>query len=305
MLARPRDARGGVRRGDRGVRRGRAAELRAPPAAHARRPRPAAVRRLAASTPVVYAIFDLLYLDGHSLMELPYQERRERLDALGLGGPAWRVPAAHRGEGAALLEATRAQGLEGVVAKRLDSRYEPGRRTGAWIKVKNDAAPGARDRRLAAGRGPARRADRRAAHGLLTRTAGCATRGAWAPASPRSTLNELARRLGPLRRDGQPVRRRRRSSRASAVFVEPGLVAEIEFREWTTEGVMRAPSFKGLREDKAAVEVVREDRRRRTTARRGARGDAAGAAPRRPRRCSTRSSASRRGRWRSSPTAAS
>ena len=98
---------------------------------------PAAVRRLAASTPVVYAIFDLLYLDGHSLMSLPYHERRARLEALGLGGPAWRVPTAHPGDGARLLEATRAQGLEGIVAKRLDSSYEPGRRTGAWVKVKH------------------------------------------------------------------------------------------------------------------------------------------------------------------------
>ena len=96
-----------------------------------------AVRRLAATVPVVYAIFDLLYLDGHSLIELPYSERRERLEGLGLGGPAWRVPAAQRGTGARLLDATREQGLEGVIAKRLDSRYEPGRRSGAWLKIKN------------------------------------------------------------------------------------------------------------------------------------------------------------------------
>src|SRR5437588_11905708 len=89
-----------------------------------------AVRRLSASTPVVYAIFDLLYLDGHSLMGLPYAERRSRLEQLDLGGPAWRIPANHPGQGSRLLEATRAQGLEGIVAKRLDSRYEPGRRRG-------------------------------------------------------------------------------------------------------------------------------------------------------------------------------
>ena len=100
-------------------------------------PSPSAVRRLAASMPVVYAIFDLLYLDGRSLMELPYRERRARLEALELSGPAWRVPAAHPGEGKLLLEATGAQGLEGVVAKRLDSRYEPGRRTGNWLKIKH------------------------------------------------------------------------------------------------------------------------------------------------------------------------
>ncbi|HYZ81102.1 MAG TPA: DNA polymerase ligase N-terminal domain-containing protein, partial [Solirubrobacteraceae bacterium] len=67
---------------------------------------PSAVRRLSSSMPVVYAIFDLLYLDGHSLMGLPYEERRARLDELGLGGPGWRVPANHPGRGRALLEAT-------------------------------------------------------------------------------------------------------------------------------------------------------------------------------------------------------
>ena len=98
---------------------------------------PSAVRRLAQSTPVVYAIFDLLFLDGENLMGRPYSERREALEALELTGPAWRVPAAHPGQGRALLQATGAQGLEGVMAKRLDSRYEPGRRTGAWIKIKH------------------------------------------------------------------------------------------------------------------------------------------------------------------------
>ena len=98
---------------------------------------PSAVRRLAQSTPVVYAIFDLLFLDGESLMGRPYEQRREALESLELTGPAWRVPAAHRGQGRALLEATAAQGLEGVMAKRLDSRYEPGRRTGAWVKIKH------------------------------------------------------------------------------------------------------------------------------------------------------------------------
>src|SRR5437588_6976213 len=96
-----------------------------------------ALRRLAASVPVVYAIFDVLYLDGHSLIELPYSERRTRLEELSLGGRAWRVPAAQPGEGTRLLEATREQGLEGVIAKRLDSRYEPGRRSGVWLKVKH------------------------------------------------------------------------------------------------------------------------------------------------------------------------
>ena len=82
-----------------------------------------AVRRLAKETPVTYVIFDLLWLDGHSLMELPYTERRARLAELGLGdGGRWRVPDYVVGHGAQLLAATEQQGLEGVIAKRLDSR---------------------------------------------------------------------------------------------------------------------------------------------------------------------------------------
>ena len=219
---------------------------------------PSAVRRLSASTPVVYAMFDLLYLDGHSLMALPYQERRARLDALGLGGPAWRVPAAHPGRGAALLEATQAQGLEGVVAKRLDSRYEPGRRTGAWIKVKNVQ----RQELVICGwlPGEGRRADRIGAllMGHWTEDGRLRYAGRVGTGFTERTLNDLARRLRPLRREDSPFDEAPKLPR-NAVFVEPDLVAEIEFREWTTEGVMRAPSFKGLRDDKDAVEVVRED----------------------------------------------
>ena len=96
-----------------------------------------AVRRLARSDPVVYIVFDVMHLDGRSLLAEPYEERRERLLALGLNGPSWQTPAHRVGDGAALLEASRSQGLEGIVAKRLGSPYVPGRRTPAWVKVKN------------------------------------------------------------------------------------------------------------------------------------------------------------------------
>jgi bifunctional non-homologous end joining protein LigD len=222
---------------------------------------PASVRRLAASMPVIYAIFDLLYLDGHSLIELPYRERRSRLEALQLTGPAWRVPAAHPGEGKLLLEATAKQGLEGVVAKRLDSRYEPGRRTGNWLKIKHTL----RQELVIGGwiPGEGRRSKRIGA--LLM---GYYENGAFVYAGrvgtgfTEKTLDELYRELEPLRRGSSPFDKAPRLPR-EAVFVEPRLVAEIELREWTAERIMRAPSFKGLREDKSPrdvrIEVVGED----------------------------------------------
>ena len=223
---------------------------------------PTAVRRLAASMPVVYAIFDLLYLDGRSLMEQPYRERREALESLALSGAAWRVPAAHPGEGKLLLEATAQQGLEGVVAKRLDSRYEPGRRTGNWLKIKHVM----RQELVIGGWIPG--------EGRRTKRIGALLMGYYEPPGTlvyagrvgtgftEKTLDDLYRRLEPLRRDRSPFDKAPKLPR-EAVFVEPSLVAEIELREWTAERIMRAPSFKGLREDKAPrdvrIEVIGED----------------------------------------------
>jgi bifunctional non-homologous end joining protein LigD len=84
------------------------------------------MRRRARDNPVVYEVYDLLYLDGHSLFELPWKERRGKLGALELDGEHWRVSQHHEGDGAALLEAARANGLPGIVAKPLESPYKPG-----------------------------------------------------------------------------------------------------------------------------------------------------------------------------------
>ncbi len=218
---------------------------------------PTAVRRLAASTPVVYAIFDLLYLDGHSLMELPYEERRRRLESLGLSGSAWRMPASHPGQGERLLQATAAQGLEGIVAKRLGSRYEQGRRTGAWVKVKH-----LRRQELVIGGwlpGEGRRTRRIGAllMGYYEDGAFCYA-GRVGTGFTEKVLDDLAARLEPLRRATTPFSPAPKLPR-NAVFVEPCLVAEVDFSEWTADRVMRAPSFKGLREDKSPREVVFED----------------------------------------------
>src|SRR5215467_5423169 len=84
---------------------------------------------------LAYLIFDLLYLDGRSLLSLPYVERRAQLDGLGLTGPSWWTPP-YQLDGRALLEESQTLGLEGVVAKKLASPYRPGARNGDWVKVK-------------------------------------------------------------------------------------------------------------------------------------------------------------------------
>ena len=97
---------------------------------------PAAVKARMKQQPVDYVIFDLLHLDGRCVRELPYLRRRELLEGLGLDGPRWRTPAYRLDGGPDLLEAARRQGLEGIVAKRTDSPYRPGKRTGEWIKTR-------------------------------------------------------------------------------------------------------------------------------------------------------------------------
>jgi bifunctional non-homologous end joining protein LigD len=108
------------------------------PARLSRRAKPgsdSAMRRRARDIPVVYEIYDLLYLDGHSLTELPWSQRQERLAQLELDGENWRVSQHHRGDGAALLAAAKANGLGGIVAKPLDSPYAPG----AWVLAGGEA----------------------------------------------------------------------------------------------------------------------------------------------------------------------
>lgn len=217
------------------------------------------IRRLRESTPVTLMIFDLLYLDGHSLFDLAYEDRRERLEGLELDGPSWQTPAYRRGEGAALLEASREHGLEGIVAKRLESRYVPGRRSRDWLKVKNW-----RGQEFAIGGWIGGKGRREGAIGALL--AGYWDREADPPAlryagrvgtgfSDRD-LETLMKRLEPLRTDESPFTGRQPPT--GAIYTEVKLVAEVAFSEWTEAGTLRHPSYKGLRDDKPAEDVVRE-----------------------------------------------
>jgi bifunctional non-homologous end joining protein LigD len=108
------------------------------PLAHRGNPElsPAALRRLAAREPVRYIVSDLLHLDGRSLLCVPFDGRRNLLADLGIDGPAWHTAPAATGAGASVLAASLAQGLPGVLAKRLDSKYLPGKRSRAWRRIR-------------------------------------------------------------------------------------------------------------------------------------------------------------------------
>jgi len=202
------------------------------------------IRRLAKSNPVSYVIFDLLWLDGHSLLREPYSVRRARLAELDLQGDRWQVPDAVEGQGAALLAASAAQGLEGIVAKRLDCAYEPGRRSRGWIKVKNVQ----REEVVIGGwmPGEGRRKERIGALlvGLPDGGGGLVYSGRVGTGFTDDELDRLAATLVPLRTDRSPFSGS--GVPKAAEFVVPTLRCQVEFVEWTREGRLRAPSYKGL-----------------------------------------------------------
>jgi bifunctional non-homologous end joining protein LigD len=215
-----------------------------------------AVRRLAEREPVTYVIFDLLFLDGHPLMALPYAERRERLLELGLNGTTWQTPAHHVGDGAALLEASRANGLEGVLAKRLDAPYTPGRRSQAWVKVKN-----VRRTDVVIGGWLPGEGNRSGRIGALLvgyyedgelRYAGRVGTG-----FTQKELDRLLDVLEPLARETSPFVGRQPPR--AARFVEPRLVCTVDYGEWTHARTLRHPSYKGLRDDVPPEEVRFEE----------------------------------------------
>jgi bifunctional non-homologous end joining protein LigD len=219
-----------------------------------------AVARAAREIPVTYAIFDLLFLDGHSTTELPYGRRRELLERLRLKGPAWQVPARRERGGAELLAATAERGLEGVIAKRLDSPYRPGQRSGEWVKIKNvhrqelvigGWLPGKEGRAGQLGALLVGYHEHGGSHGL--RYAGRVGTGFDEP-----ELRRLARELAPRARRTSPFAGHGVQPPREARFVQPELVAEIEFSRWTRDGILRHSSYRGLRTDRPAGEVTRE-----------------------------------------------
>jgi bifunctional non-homologous end joining protein LigD len=255
------------------------------------------IRTRAKSTPVRYVAFDLLFLDGRDLKDLPYEERRAMLRELIDDTPHWQVPDHHVGTGRELLDAVVEQGLEGIMAKRLDSTYKEANRGGAWLKIKqqqrqefvvcgwtegegrrggsigalllayHDATPaeakarGDRQKLVYAGSVGTGFSDATLAklHALLepleTKTSPLdvgspdpASPGKWAAirARERAVAQGLDPRMNPAKK-------------GRIHWAKPKLVCECEYTEFTRDGTLRHPSFKGLRDDKSPKDVVRED----------------------------------------------
>jgi bifunctional non-homologous end joining protein LigD len=211
--------------------------------------------------PLVCYVFDLLELDGEPLVDLPLAERQKRLaKLLDRRNKTVRLSETFD-DGDALFEAAKEQHLEGIMAKRKDSRYYEGKRTRDWVKVKTHG----RQEFVIAGytHGGGRRAS----------TFGALVLGAYEDEELRyvgnvgtgfndAEIRKLLAKLKPLRRETSPFRtlpKMPRVRKDEIVWVEPQLVAEVEFAEFTHDGRLRAPSYQGLRDDKQAQEVHREE----------------------------------------------
>ncbi|PWI13358.1 ATP-dependent DNA ligase [Streptomyces sp. Act143] len=212
---------------------------------------PARAARKAAEAPVHLVLFDVLHLAGRPLITLPYLRRREQLQELALEGPFWSTPGALVGHGAQALEATRAHGLEGLVCKRLDSVYEPGVRSRAWIKIRNMQSEDVIIGGWLPGKGrltglPGAVLMGQRAAGRL-RYAGSVGTG-WSEAE-RTHLAELLRAAATDTCPFSPVPRI-----AGARWVLPRLVGEVRYSTRTRAGLLRQPSWLRLRPDLAPEE---------------------------------------------------
>jgi bifunctional non-homologous end joining protein LigD len=214
----------------------------------------------ASSGTLVLVVFDLLELDSEPLVALPLCERRKRLEGLIDPARGGIVLSPQFTDGEALLAAAEEQGLEGVVAKRLDSRYQPGSRSADWHKVKVRQSQEAVIAGYTKGQG-------RRATGFGSLVVGVYEAGGlrWAgnvgTGFNESEITRLLGLLKPLVREDSPFAetpKMPRVRRSDVVWVEPRLVAQVEFAEWTREGRLRAPVYLGLREDKSASEVRKE-----------------------------------------------
>jgi bifunctional non-homologous end joining protein LigD len=207
-------------------------------------------------TPVVLALFDVLWIDGRSLLREPYEVRREELVGLDVGrGGNWQIGPSAVGAGQAMFDATLAQGLEGVVAKRMGSVYEPGRRSPAWVKVKH-----VQSQEFVVGGWEGGEGGRLGQIGSLVLgyydATGLRFAGKVGSGLTGADLERLARVFGPLSRPTSPFVDPVPHPRVH--WVDPELVVAVAFTEWTPAATLRHPVYKGVRDDIDPDQVRRE-----------------------------------------------
>lgn len=221
--------------------------------------KPADVARAQASTPVQVVLFDVMHLDGKSLIKKTYDERRAVLDELIPGGAQGRiqVPPSFDGDLGAALETSSALQLEGIVAKRRSSTYQAGRRAGTWLKIKHHRTQEV----VVAGWRPGRgRRDGSVGSLLVGVPDGEDLRyvGRVGTGFTDAALVEVERLLKPLARKENPLTDVPRLDARDAHWVEPVLVGEVEFTEWSDDRRLRHPAWRGFRADKSPADIVVE-----------------------------------------------
>jgi bifunctional non-homologous end joining protein LigD len=215
---------------------------------------------LLAEVPVRYYVFDVLHLDGQSTLHLPYQQRRELLAGLDLTGDSVRVPEHVVGvDPAQVTESAAAQGLEGVVAKRLVSPYRPGRRSPDWVKV-----PFSHTQEVVIvgyKPGTGRRSGTIGSLALAVHDPSGALvfAGSVGTGFTDAMLQDLQRALTPVHRSTPTVPDVPREHARGVRWVEPVFVGEVAFRNWTPDGRLRHPSWRGLRPDRTPGEARRPE----------------------------------------------
>ena len=222
---------------------------------------PASVRKFAASHPVSLVIFDLLHLDGTSLIGLDYDHRRSALEDLDIGASGWAItPSFTSDEGSRVFRIAVDLGMEGVVAKRRSSTYQPGRRSRDWIKVKHQHMQEVVIGGFTEGNG-----GRRGEFGaLLLGVPSTGSRrltfiGKVGTGFSDRSRAELATELRRMVRSTSPFAERLPAGLdKGATWVTPRLVGEVRYSEWTPDGNLRHPVWRGLRPDKEVKDVRRE-----------------------------------------------
>jgi DNA ligase D-like protein (predicted ligase)/DNA ligase D-like protein (predicted polymerase)/DNA ligase D-like protein (predicted 3'-phosphoesterase) len=216
------------------------------------------IKRIAQKIPVALVAFDLLWLDGRDLTGLALEERRELLETVVEQDHRLQVVTHQEAEGKKFVALAKDLGLEGVVAKRMGSRYLSGRRSPDWRKIKLTNTQDCVVLGWTPGQG-----GRAGTFGALLVGAYDDGRLLWigqvGTGFTRATLDRVLSVLEPLKRPTPPIDDPELARVKGATFVEPQVVCEVEYLEITkSTKKMRAPSFKGLREDKAPEESVLE-----------------------------------------------